>query len=117
MSENKQDSGADAPEQISLEKNLKEGNIKLFLDSNLEPALTPGTFKYHLHPDRIVPKRPLRLWRKRGFKPLEKGVAHVWFENSEKKYTFPAYFQRKKFSDVNVDALAHLDPTDAEGEP
>jgi hypothetical protein len=96
MSENKQDSGADAPEQISLEQEIKKGNIKLFLDANLEPVLTPGTFKYHLHPDRIVPERTLRLWRKRGFKPLERSVAHVWFESGHRKYTFPAYFWNLK---------------------
>lgn len=91
MRENKTDSGADAPEQTFLEKNIKKGKIKLFLDANLKPDLT-GTYEHHIHPNINVRWQILRQWRKRGFKPLKKGVAHVRFEGSDKKYVFPAYF-------------------------
>lgn len=95
MSENKQDSGADAPKQTELENQIKDGRIKLFLDANLKPALI-GPFKHHIHRKGRVPWYVLKQWEKRGFKPLKKGVAHVRFADSEKKYTFPAYFEIQK---------------------
>lgn len=95
MSDNKQDSGADVPKQTELEKKIKEGQVKLFLDADLKPALT-GTFKHHIHRKGKVPKYVMKQWEKRGFKPLKKGVAHVRFADSEKKYTFPAYFEIQK---------------------
>ena len=97
MSDNKPHSGADilwiyeAPKRKSLEKNIKKGRVKPFLDANLKPELS-GTFKHHIHPDPRVPWQILRLWRKRGFKPLKNGIAHVRFEGVDKKYVFPAFF-------------------------
>lgn len=82
---------ADALKPTKFEKKLKKGKIKLFLDANLEPGLS-GTYKHHIHPDAYVPWQVLRLWRKRGFKPLKRGIAHVRFDDSDRKYTFPAYF-------------------------
>ncbi|KAB2942393.1 MAG: hypothetical protein OIN84_20690 [Candidatus Methanoperedens sp.] len=97
MNENNQDSGAGTLEQkkkSSFEKKLKKGQIKIFLDANLKPELT-GTFKHHIHKNSLVPWRILCLWKKRGFKPLKRGVAHVRFEDSDKKYIFPAYFSNR----------------------
>lgn len=91
MSETETVSGAAAPKPTKFEKNLRKGKIKLFLDANLEPGLS-GTFKHHIHPKVRVPWQVLRLWKKRGFKPLKSGIAHVRFEDSDIKYTFPAYF-------------------------
>jgi len=91
MKENN-NSGADAPKaKRTFEKRLKQGKIRLFLDADLKPELT-GTFKHHIHPDAPVPWQVLRLWKKRGFKPLKSGIAHVRFEGDDKKYVFPAYF-------------------------
>lgn len=95
MSENKKDSGAEAPKQSEAEIGIKEGRVKLFLDADLKPALK-GTFKHHIHRKGKVPRHVLNQWEKRGFKPLKKGVAHVRFADSEKKYTFPAYFEIQK---------------------
>jgi hypothetical protein len=104
MTENKQHSGAnilwiyEAPKRKSLEKRLRNGQVKLFLDADLEPGLS-GTFKHHIHSDPKVPWQVLRIWKKRGFRPLKRGIAHVRFEGIEKKYLFPAFFlnlNRKK---------------------
>lgn len=72
-----------------LERNKEK--FKLFFEADLEPALSGG-YKYHIHTDRYVPLRVIGLWKKRGYRPLRIGVAHVRFEDSDKKYTFPAFF-------------------------
>jgi hypothetical protein len=95
MSDNQQDSGADAPKLTLWEKNLKKGRVKLFLDANLKPELI-GPFKHHIHLFPYVPWQILRQWKKRGFRPLKQGVAHVRFEGNEKKFVFPAYFRKQK---------------------
>lgn len=85
---------AEAPKQSKLEKNIKKGKIKLFFDADLKPKLT-GAFKHHIHQDATVPWQILRVWKRRGFKPLKRGVAHVRFEDSDRKYVFPAFFRNR----------------------
>lgn len=102
MSENKQDSGADTLIQTSLQKIKKLGKIepkkkrekavRFFLDADLQPSLKGSAFYYHVHKMPRVPRGIIRQWRKRGFKPLTMGIAHVRFEGFDKKYVFPAYF-------------------------
>jgi len=65
--------------------------IKLFNDL-LKDKLT-GNYIFHLHYDRPVHPKTLKLWIKRGYKPLPTGEAHVRFKDCHKKYKFPAFFE------------------------
>jgi hypothetical protein len=78
-----------------LERNLKKERVKVFCDCDLKYHLR-GWFKYHIHMHVKVPGPILGQWHEQGFKPLRKGVAHVRFEGSDKKYIFPAYFRNRK---------------------
>lgn len=91
MNETKQDSGASAKP-----KKKREKAVRFFLDADLEPSLKGSAFEYHVHKMPRVPRGIIRQWRKRGFKPLTMGIAHVRFEGSDKKYVFPAYFWNPK---------------------
>lgn len=88
MNENKPDSGASAKP-----KKKREKAVRFFLDADLQPSpIGRSAFYYHVHKMSRVPSGILKQWRKRGFKPLSRGIAHVYFQGSNKKYHFPAYF-------------------------
>ncbi len=39
-----------------------------------------------------VPEDSVRLWTKRGFKPVTQGTAYIKFEGSDKVYVYPLFF-------------------------
>lgn len=95
MSENIIYSRAVAKLLKNIDKNVQKGRYKLFLDADLKPELK-GPFKHHIHLDWIVPWQIIRHWKRRGFRPVKRSVAHVRFEGNEKKYVYPAYFLTPK---------------------
>lgn len=63
---------------------------KSFEIKDIASKITTG--KYHIHEDRPVNKRTLRLWKKRGYNPNKIGVVHVRYPGIDHKYAFPLYF-------------------------
>jgi hypothetical protein len=92
-----------------LEKNLKKGRVKVFIDCDLKYRLR-GRFKYHIHRDLKVPGPILGEWHKQGFRPLKNGVAHVRFEGCDTKYIFPAFFKNRRYKKLKPDHEISIAP-------
>ncbi len=43
-----------------------------------------------------VPQKSLELWRKRGLKPCDKGIAQVKFEGKDTIYIYPLFFETEQ---------------------